>query len=143
MCMTERNDSICAISDQYNETKSGHINTKTKNSDSSFKSKGQGKYSIYFLMAMIWGFILFYIAKKFAVNDFWIIPLSVLILSIPVAVCGIYNGTVNQIRTAAAFKSRGLIHRFVTARPLMLILIVCWAIVTSFFIYFYKTGHLL
>jgi hypothetical protein len=122
--MNESYDPVCNISDHYNNKKSGTIDIKAKKNDPSF---------IYFLMAMIWGGIIFYLSKKFAANDFWIIPLSVLILSIPVAICGIYSGTVKQIRTAAAFKDRGVIHRFVTARPLMLILIVCWAIVTTFF----------
>jgi hypothetical protein len=84
-------------------------------------------------MTLIWGVIVFLIAKEFAVNHFWVAVFSVFLLSVPIALCGIYGNTIRQIRRLAIFAEKGWIYRLLSGRPLKVIFWTCWALCTSFF----------
>jgi hypothetical protein len=92
-----------------------------------------GGFVPFFCKALIWGVMTYFMAKKFAVNHFWIVVLSVFLLSVPIALCGIYGNTIRQIRRLAIFAKRGLIFRWLSGRPLKVIFWICWALGSSFF----------
>ncbi len=96
------------------------------------KRQGVGFFS-FFYKALIWGVITYFIAKEFAVNHFWIVVLSVFLLSVPIGLAGIYGNTIRQIRRLTFFAARGWIFRLLSGRPIKVILWTCWALVSSFF----------
>jgi hypothetical protein len=87
----------------------------------------------YFFKALIWAGLIFLLAKEFAVNDFWIVVLSVFLLSIPIGVSGIYGSTIRQIRRLTIFAEKGWFYRLFFGRSLKIVLWTCWALGTSFF----------
>jgi hypothetical protein len=92
-----------------------------------------GGFVPFFCKALIWGVITYFMAKEFAVNHFWIVVLSVFLLSVPIGLCGIYGNTIRQIRRLAIFAKQGLIFRLLSGRPLKVIFWTCWALGSSFF----------
>ncbi|MEA2084841.1 MAG: hypothetical protein U9O82_11545 [Thermodesulfobacteriota bacterium] len=98
----------------------------------------------YFIVSIVWFGITLLIAKNFATNHFWIVVVSVYLFSLPIILCGIYVNTISQIRRSNLFAKRGWIFRFITSRPLKIILWVCWALASSFFILvqFYTYNYL-
>ena len=88
------------------------------------KRQGGGFFQ-FFYKALIWGVITYFIAKEFAVNHFWIVVLSVFLLSVPIGLTGIYGNTIRQIRRLTFFAKRGWIFRLLSGRPLKVILWIC------------------
>lgn len=87
----------------------------------------------FFFKALIWGGIIFLLAKEFAVNGIWIVILSVFLLSIPIALAGIYGSTIRQIQRLTIFAEKGWFYRLLSGRFLKIILWTCWGFGTSFF----------
>jgi hypothetical protein len=82
---------------------------------------------------LIWGLITYFLAKEFAVNQFWIVVLSVFLFSIPITLCGIYGNTIRQIRRLTFFAKRGWIFRVLSGRALKVIFWTFWGLGSSFF----------
>ena len=103
-------------------------NDQTPHSD--IKSFG---FTAFFLKSMGWCAFTLVMATQFATNHFWVVVLSVFLFSVPIALCGIYANTIRQIRRLHIFADRGRLFRLFSGRPLRVILWICWALVTSFF----------
>ena len=103
-------------------------NDRTPHSD--IKTFG---FTAFFLKSMGWCAFTLVMATQFATNHFWVVVLSVFLFSVPIALCGIYANTIRQIRRLHIFADRGRLFRLFSGRPLRVILWICWALVTSFF----------
>jgi hypothetical protein len=93
---------------------------------------GVGLFS-FVVKGVLWGLITFFLARKFAGNDFWMVTLGVFLCSVPIALSGIYISTIRQIRRLTCFAGRGWLYRFFSRRLLRGILWSCWALGSSFF----------
>ena len=88
----------------------------------------------YLIISILWFTVIFLLAKNFATSYFWIVIVSVYLFSVPIVLCGIYINTIKQIRQLNLFAKRGWMFKFFSSRPLKIVLWICWALVTSFFI---------
>ncbi|MFO8084256.1 MAG: hypothetical protein R6U27_08065 [Desulfobacterales bacterium] len=91
-------------------------------------------FFLFFIKASFWAVITYFLAKKFAVGNFWIVVFSVFLFSIPMALCGIYGNTICQIRRLHLFVHHGLLFMVLNGRLLRVIFWICWALATSFFV---------
>lgn len=129
--MTQNNNSAPAKFDLDAQIPSDEVcKPETKQE---YSRPGMRQRNGFFWKAPIWGVITFFIAKEFAVNNFWIVPLGVFMLSVPIGLCGIYGNTISQIRRLTIFTEKGWIYRLLSGRPLKAIFWTCWALGTSFF----------
>ena len=87
----------------------------------------------FFLKSVVWCGLTYFMATHFATSQFWIVVLSVFLFSVPIALSGIYAATIRQIRRLHIFANRGRLFRLFSGRPLKVVLWVCWALFTSFF----------
>jgi hypothetical protein len=96
-------------------------------------NNGPYDFRKFLLKSVCWFAITFLMAWGFATGHFWVVVLSVFLFSVPVALSGIYASTIHQIRRLYIFAKRGWLFRLVSGRPFKVILWVCWALITSFF----------
>jgi hypothetical protein len=83
--------------------------------------------------AILWGAVTFVLGNAFAIYPFWIVVLSVFLLTIPIALGRIYGSTIKQISGLAKFASQGWFFRLMSRRIMRVILWIIWALVFSFF----------
>ena len=86
----------------------------------------------YGLMALVWGIGTYFLALEFAVNDFWMVVLGVLVFSVPIALSGLYISTISKIQGLTFYVSKGWLYRLSARRIFATIFWSCWAVVTSF-----------
>lgn len=70
----------------------------------------------------------------FGSSSFWVVALSVYIFSLPIALSGIYGGTVSQIHHLESFSQRGFIFRLLSGRLLKVVFRVCQGVVMVFLV---------
>ncbi len=63
----------------------------------------------------------------------WATILSVLVLSIPIALAAFYHTVVGRIHRATLYRKGGWIHRWISGRGLRFLFWTLWAVGTSFF----------
>ena len=77
---------------------------------------------------------IYLIAIKFAILDFWIVVVGVLILSAPVFISGVYSITISKISLVNIFSNQGIIFSLYSARLLRMFIWLIWSIFSSVFI---------
>jgi hypothetical protein len=87
----------------------------------------------FLLKSLAWGLLTVLAVAYFASSHFWVVVLIVFMFSVPIALSGTYTATIRQIRRLHIFAGRGFLFRLFSGRPLRVILWVCWALFTSFF----------
>ncbi len=87
----------------------------------------------YFSSALIWAVVVYFLARQFAVNNFWSVVVSVFLLSLPIGLAGIYSTTIRQIQRFTIFKEKGWFYRVFFGRSLKILFWICWALASSFF----------
>jgi len=87
----------------------------------------------FFCKSVVWGIVIYLMAKQFAVNNFWIVPVSVFLLSVPICLSGIYSATIKKTHQVTLFVEKGWIYRLFFGRLVVTVFWVIWSLVTSFF----------
>ena len=89
---------------------------------------------IFYLLKSIAGIaVVFFTAKEFAVHEFWVVPLSVFLLSIPISLGGMYGITIRQTHRISLFVQQGWIYRLFLGRTLKTLLWILWSLLGSFY----------
>lgn len=91
------------------------------------------QFLLFLIKAVAWGGATWLMGMKFATSQFWVVVVSVFLMSIPICICGIYSATIRQISRLRMFAKRGWLFRLFSGRPLKVLLWGCWSLVTSFF----------
>ena len=89
----------------------------------------------YALKSVLWFILIRIIENNFAKNDIWFVILSIFILSVPIALSGIYINTVRQIHRLNTLTVKGILFSIISRRALRVIFWTLWAIISSFFIF--------
>ena len=87
----------------------------------------------FFCKAIIWGVIIFFTARAFAVKDFWVVPAAIFLLSVPIFLCGIYAHTIRKIHQITIFAKQGWLYRLFFGRFLKTVFWILWSLGMSFF----------
>jgi hypothetical protein len=87
----------------------------------------------FLVKATAWAMLVYLTAQEFATSNLWVVILSVFVFSIPIALSGIYSGTITQINRLESFARQGWIFRLLSGRPLKVVVWVCLALVLAFF----------
>ena len=90
-------------------------------------------FIFYLLRSITGGVVVYFTAKEFAVHEFWIVPLSVFLLSVPISLGGIYSITIRQTHRLSLFVQQGWVYRLFLGRILKVILWVLWSLFSSFY----------
>lgn len=85
------------------------------------------------LQTLLWGLALYYTATEMADSNLWFTIIAVLFVSIPIALAGIYSSTIKQIRRLEIFAHQGILFRFLSGRPIKIVIWICWALFWGFF----------
>lgn len=85
------------------------------------------------LKSLLWSVFTYYLGRGFAAHGFWIVVLGVFLLSVPIALCGVYTSTIRQIRRLSLFARQGRIFKLFSGRVLKVVIWACWALGSSFF----------
>ncbi|MBD3398072.1 hypothetical protein GF413_03265 [Candidatus Micrarchaeota archaeon] len=92
----------------------------------------ESRFYRYILKAFLWAVFTYFAALFIAIYKIWFVLLCVFIMSIPIAISGIYSSTVGRIRNMEMFVSQGWIYRLFSGRWLRILFWVLWAPVFSF-----------
>lgn len=87
----------------------------------------------FLFQALLWGLLILYLATEMAGSKLWFTILAVIIVSTPIALAGIYSSTIKQIRRLEIFARQGVLFRFLSGRPIKIIVWICWALFCGFF----------
>jgi hypothetical protein len=90
-------------------------------------------FPVYLFKASAWCAAAFAFTGLLATYTLWMVPLTVIALSVPLAMGGIYRTTIRKIRFLQIFSHRGRIANIISGRLLPVLFWIFYAIVTSFF----------
>ena len=108
------------------------INSKIKYIEK--KSKNLIPYTIKSILCFI---LIMVIENNFPKANIWFVMLSIYLLSIPIALGGIYLNTVSQIHAVSLYNPSGWLHSLLSRKTLKNCLWGCWALFSSFFMFFH------
>lgn len=94
----------------------------------------QVKLFRYLLLSLLWSLLTWLLAPSFASGPFWVALVSVPLFGLPIALAGLYTGTVAQIRRLAVFSRRGWLFRLLSGRLLRGLLWTAWGLACAFFL---------
>jgi hypothetical protein len=106
------------------------INSKIKYIEK--KSKNLIPYTIKSILCFI---LIMVIENNFPKANIWFVMLSIYLLSIPIALGGIYLNTVSQIHAVSLYNPSGWLHSLLSRKTLKNCLWGCWALFSSFFMF--------
>ena len=106
---------------------------RQQSSESPVSEYGIWPSLLFFLPASAWGGLIYYLSSELAESRLWFAMLAVLLVGTPIALAGIYSATIRQIRRLEIFSRKGLLFRLLSGRPLKVIVWLCWAFFTGFF----------
>lgn len=87
----------------------------------------------FLFQTLLWGLALYYLATEMAGSKLWFTIIAILIVSVPIALAGVYSSTIKQIRRLEIFARQGFLFTFLSGRPIKIILWILWALFCSFF----------
>lgn len=89
--------------------------------------------AVYPLKAIIYAAVVYLMAKEFAVHEFWLVPLSVFVLSAPIFLAELYALTIRQTQRSALFVQKGWLFRLLLGRTLKTVLLILWSLLSVFY----------
>lgn len=107
---------------------------KVMNSKNRDKNNGAVSFPVYILKAAGCCAGAFALATLFASHGTWAIPVTVIALSLPVAIGGIYRSIIRKIRFLTVFSRRGFLAALLSGRILAILLWTIYAVLSSFFL---------
>jgi len=100
--------------------------------------------NLYVLTSFIFGAIVYLMAKGFSAHEFWLVPLCVFALSIPICLSGLYAITIRKTQQATSFVQHGWVYRLFLGRTFKTVLWILWSLLSSFYMLiqfqFYQTA---
>ena len=87
----------------------------------------------YFLKSLVCGAVIYLMAKTLSVNEFWLVPLSVLVFSVPICLAGLYTITIRKTQQAALFVQKGWVYRLFLGRTFKTVLWILWSMLSAFY----------
>ncbi len=98
---------------------------------------------VYFLKSLLCIALVYVMAYEFSAHEFWLVPLSVFTLSVPICLAGLYALTIRKTQQAALFVQQGWLYRVFLGRTFKTVLWILWSLLSAFYMLvqfqFYKT----
>ena len=92
----------------------------------------QNPFVSFLWKAILWAAVALALGKAFAIYQFWIVVLSIFVLSVPIALGRIYWSTIKQISGLSKFMPSGRLHRLMSGRVIRVTQWIAWAPLVRF-----------
>ena len=89
----------------------------------------------YTIKSTLWFILIMLIENNFAKNHLWFVILSIFVLSIPIALGGIYTNTISLIDRLTSFSKKGFIYKIRSKRSIKVFFWILWSLGSSFYIF--------